>query len=259
MGTIPRRFVEGEPCWADIMVRSNARSQEFYGQLFGWQFGDTTQSVGEYTMVRLRGDVVAGMSPMQLGMEDAPIKWTTYLAVDNVKETHDRILDANGRALLEPTTAGDFGHTALYMDPTGATFGTWQAEEHRGFQATNVPGAHVWSMLLTYNLDVTQTFYGAAFGFEFEESRVLGMQHVFCLHQGRRVTGLGQFRSTTPAEDSQANWTDVFRVADVEASCKKVEQLGGLVLDPPTEYIDGTIALVTGPDGEVFCLENPGK
>lgn len=259
MAAKPRHYVEGEPCWADIMVRSNDRSEKFYGELFGWEFGDKIQSIGQYTMVRHGDNVVAGMSPMQVGMEDAPIKWATYLAVDDVKQSHDKILAANGRTLLEPTTVGDFGHTALYMDPTGATFGTWQAANHRGFESTHRHGTHVWSMLFTYNLDVSQAFYGEAFDFEFEESRILGMQHVFCLRNGRRVTGLGQFRSSTPAEDSQANWTDAFRVDDVDAAVRKVESLGGLVLDPPTDYISGRIAIVTGPDGEVFCLENPGS
>ena len=59
--------------------------------------------------------------------EGIPSHWTTYIASDDVDDTAAKIRDAGGTVLMDPFDVFDAGRMTIAQDPTGATFGVWQA------------------------------------------------------------------------------------------------------------------------------------
>ena len=50
----------GTPCWVELLTSDPARSQEFYGRLFGWTVEDPGADYGGYKNFQLKGERVAG-------------------------------------------------------------------------------------------------------------------------------------------------------------------------------------------------------
>ena len=61
------------------------------------------------------------------------------------------------------------GHMAVFADPSGAAFGIWQPGTFLGAGLVNEPGALSWNELNTRDLAGAKAFYGAVFGWDFEE------------------------------------------------------------------------------------------
>ena len=133
-------YAHGTPCWVDVTSDDMAATNAFYGGLFGWSGDDLGAEAGGYTMYTLRGNRVAAGSPPPPGGEGVPPHWTTYLASDDADETASRIRDAGGTVLTEPFDVFDSGRMLIASDPTGATFGVWQAGTHIGVELANEPG-----------------------------------------------------------------------------------------------------------------------
>ena len=133
-------YLHGTPCWVDVTSDDMAATNAFYSGLFGWSAADLGEEAGGYTMYTLRGKSVAAGSPPPPGAEGAPPQWTTYLASDDVDETAGRIRDAGGTVLMEPFDVFDSGRMAIAQDPTGATFGIWQAGTHIGASSRTSTG-----------------------------------------------------------------------------------------------------------------------
>jgi len=101
--------------------------------LFGWEFEDVMppESKGKYFIARLRGGDVAAVGSIP---EGAPpmARWNTYVWVQSVDQTATQVLDAGGRALMDPFDVMDAGRMAVFADPEGAAFCVWQAKQHKG-------------------------------------------------------------------------------------------------------------------------------
>ena len=141
-------YAHGTPCWVDITSPELERTIAFYTGLFGWEAEtDPRPEAGGYTMFTKDGKYVAAASPPQ--QEGMPAYWTTYLASDDVDETARKIRDAGGTLLVDPFDVFDAGRMTVAQDPTGATFGVWQAGSHIGAQLANEPGTLNWNQCQT--------------------------------------------------------------------------------------------------------------
>ena len=119
-------YAHGTPCWTDVTSTDLPRAVEFYRALFGWDAEVAAEpEAGGYTMFTLDGKNVAAGSPPQ--QEGIPSHWTTYIASDDVDATADKIREAGGTVLVDPFDVFDAGRMTIAQDPTGATFGVWQA------------------------------------------------------------------------------------------------------------------------------------
>lgn len=243
-------WAEGTPAWADVMVSDMKTSKEFYGQLFGWEFEEGSPEFGGYATARLGGHAVAGMGPVQ-GEDSPPPAWTTYLASDALDATAAKISEAGGQVFVPPMEIGDFGGMAVVADPTGAVFGLWSSGTHTGFDLVNDPGAVVWNEGMVGDLEAARTFYGNVFGFTFEPVEE-GTAYDTVSLNGQPVCGLGSIELAGPG--IPPHWRTYFAVADAEATCAKVAELGGQIVAEPWATPFGKMAAVSGPDGEVFLL-----
>jgi uncharacterized protein len=113
------------------------------------------------------------------------------------------------------------------------------------------PGTFCWADLGTADHEAAARFYGGLFGWV-PESRPVpggGLYTVMRL-DGKEVAAL---REGPPA------WLSYVSVEDAEASVARLRELGGMVVDGPTDVgTAGRMALVQDPQGALLAFWQPG-
>ncbi|MFC9925786.1 VOC family protein [Streptomyces sp. NPDC127190] len=248
--------VPGAPCWVSLMAHGLTATEEFYGELFGWEFRPGPQQLGPYVRALLDGHEVAGMGQLPPDYR-LPIAWTPYFASDDVDRTADAVRLCGGTVAVGPLDAADAGRMAIAADPSGAVFGIWQGAAHLGTAITGVPGTPAWNELLTFETEGVAKFYETVFGYEEEPMVSPGFDYVTLRVGGRPVAGLHGVGHALP-RDRGPHWQTYFEVADTDAALRQVAGLGGRVLSPAHDSAHGRVATVADPEGAVFSvLQNP--
>ena len=249
-------YAPGTPCWVDVTSPDLERSIAFYSELFGWTAEqDPRPEAGGYTMFSKDGKLVAAGSPAQ--QEGMPSFWSTYLASDDVDATAVKIREAGGTLLMEPFDVLEAGRMVVATDPTGATFGVWQAGEHHGSQLANEPGSFTWNECQSADPAAAAQFYAAVFGLGIDEWELGPGELYRVLKVGEK--GVAGLSGLDPQRGAPPNWATVFAVADTDASVTRARELGAELLVPPTDLPDiGRFAVLQDPLGAVFqVLANP--
>lgn len=242
----------GTPCWADLSADDVDRARAFYSGLFRWNIPPGPPEAGGYSMCEVAGRAVAGIGP-KMGPPDAPVTWTTYLATDDADQSAARITAAGGQLLMEPFDVMDSGRMAIAADPAGAVFGIWQSRSFPGAQLANEPGAMTWNENMSRDLDGSKVFYQAVFGYGYQDMSGDGFRYAMVMVDGHEVGGMGEYPEGTPAE-MPAAWATYFAVTDTDAAVAKVTELGGRVVQPPSDTPYGRIGVVADNDGAVFSV-----
>ncbi|MFI9154188.1 VOC family protein [Streptomyces sp. NPDC053367] len=252
-GAAPARHAPGTPCWVSLMVHGLTATQEFYGELFGWEFRPGPQQLGHYVRAVLDGQEVAGIGQLPPDRH-LPIAWTPYLASDDVDRTADTVRLCGGTIGVGPLDAAEAGRLAIGSDPAGAVFGIWQADAHLGTALTGVPGTPAWNELLTFESATVVKFYETVFGYEREPSGPEpGFDDVTLLLDGRPVADVHGVGNALP-RDRGPHWLTYFEVADTDTALARLVDLGGRVLSPPDDTPHGRVATATDPEGARFAL-----
>ena len=159
-------YEQGTPSWVDLQTTDQAAGKEFYASLLGWSYDDRPMPQGgTYSMALLNGETVAAIAPMPPGApEGMPPMWNTYIAVDDIDATVEKVAPAGGQVFMPPMAVGDAGTMAFVADPTGAVVGLWQANQHIGATLVNEPGALIWNELITDKPESALAFYEAVLG-----------------------------------------------------------------------------------------------
>jgi hypothetical protein len=120
----------------------------------------------------------------------------------------------------------------------------------------NAPlGAPIWIDLLTSDLDRSQEFYGAVFGWTYEAADPEYGGYVNAFKDGHAVAGL---MGNDPQFRSPDGWTIYLHTADIDATIAKATAAGGVNCVEPMEIKDkGHMALLTDPTGAVIGLWQP--
>ena len=98
------------------------------------------------------------------GAPPMPAAWRLYFATGKIEDDVARAAGLGARVLFPAMTVGAFGSMGTCADPTGATFGLWQAGQHIGWQVANEPGSVAWFELHTPNARQARDFYMALLG-----------------------------------------------------------------------------------------------
>ena len=124
--------------------------------------------------------------------------------------------------------------------------------EREGFP----PGVPCWIDTQQPDRDAALRFYGAVFGWSFENHLQRGDRaYDLATLDGRVVAAIGSGPS-----DTTATWTTYIGVDDVEAAVANVAAAGGTVVAPPLRAGSaGRLALVTDPTGANLALWEPGR
>jgi uncharacterized protein len=244
----------GAPCWSDLWTSDVEGSAKFYSELLGWEAQEPNPEFGGYFMFTRAGVPIAGGMG---GMGDMPASntWRIYLAVRDAEASVEAARSAGAEVLSPAMAVADLGVQADFNDPTGAHFGLWQPGTFPGFTVLAEPGAPSWFELLTRDHGAAVAFYQTAFGWETEN---LSDTHEFrytLLHPSGHdfLAGIMDASSFLPA-GTNSHWRIYWEVEDVDASVKRVSELGGSVTSEPADTPYGRMASVADPAGAEFSL-----
>ena len=241
----------GTPSWADLSTPDLDGALAFYGGLFGWEFEDQGREAGHYHQALLRGRRVAGIGPAQPGGPPAAF-WTTYLQGTDVDAHAAAITAAGGRVAFGPMDVLTAGRMVVGQDPGGAMFGIWEPREHTGAQLVSEHATLTWNELLTHDLDGAAAFYGALFGYGFDDLPGEPSGGYKLLRLGDALVG-----GLWTVDGVPPHWTIYFQHDDVDAGLDRLRELGGRVQEDPVDSPYGRWATVQDPQGGGFRLIQP--
>ena len=252
-------YEPGTFSYAELATTDVNDAKRFYGGLFGWEFEDVPVPDSEpYTVVRIDGDSVAGLAPMQDQQRDAgmPPFWFSYITVASADEAAGRVGALGGRVHAEPFDVMDQGRMAVIADPTGAMFGIWEPREGIGAEVVNEPGTLTWNDLATNDTDAASRFYSGLFGWSFEELETGEAPPYWSISHGGAAAGRnGGMRELTPDEQGvPPNWASYFAVESVDDTLTQAQGLGGGVVFGPLEVPAGKFAALHDPQRAVFSV-----
>ena len=244
---------QGTPNWADCATTDLDASEKFYAAVFGWIADRATASDGEpYSIQRLEGSMVAGIYELNQEMRDmnVPPHWGTYIEVDDLDATLERVMAEGGAALYGPFEEPDVGKIAIVQDSVGAHLRFWHSRPEHGAEVFNTPGAMTWNELMTKEPAKAAEFYRKVLGVEVE---TMGepMPYTVLNVDGRPVAGI--LTMTPEMGDVPPSWNVYFASSDVDKTVKDVITAGGTTLREPFDIPGvGRMAVLQDPQGAVF-------
>ena len=252
MGELTTAPPPGTPTWIDLGIPDLERAMTFYGALFGWEFDVGPEETGRYTMCLLRGKPVAAIMPNP-DPEATEFWWNLYFATEDCDATAAKADRAGGTVLSGPMDVMDQGRMALVRDPTGATFGLWQAGAHIGCQIVNEPNALLRNDLVTPDPRAARDFYSATFDYTQEANPDMPDADFTFLRRpdGHEIGGI-----LGDPEAPNSRWATLFQVSDVDATAQRAVDSGGTA-EEPFDMIYGRLADITDPFGTRFQVGAP--
>ncbi|HYO33711.1 MAG TPA: VOC family protein [Nocardioidaceae bacterium] len=260
------RFVPGVPNWVDLTTPQPQAAQDFYGALFGWSFADSGPAPGggRYLLARLNDGAVGAI------VQGEPAGWNSYVLVDSVDETAERVRAAGGQVLGEPTDV-EQGRVLAFSDAEGAQLRAWEPRGRRGADVVNAHGSVNFNDLHTRDIAAATAFYASVFGW-----RVLDMGGGMAMwalsaygdHLELRTPGTREsyasmggpqgfedvVASIAPIEGDgdAAHWGVTFAVEDADGCAARAAELGGRVLAGPFDAPWVRTAVLQDPQGASF-------
>ncbi|WP_455351545.1 VOC family protein [Streptomyces sp. SYSU K217416] len=249
------RFVTGAPNWIDLGTPDLDGAHTFYGGLFGWEFLSAGPEAGGYGMFRLGDKVVAG--GMIVPEEQGPSAWGLYFQSADADATAETVEEGGGEVLFEPMDVFDFGRMAVFSDPAGVSFATWQPKYRKGLDAVTDENTLCWTELYTADPAAATAFYGSVFGWQASEMPFAGGSYTMLKPAG--AADDAAFGGVLPLDadptEAEAYWLPYFEVADCDATVAKAQELGGKVRMPPVDMEGaGRFAKLADPYGARFAV-----
>lgn len=248
-------YAPGTPCWVELATPDVDGAVAFYGGLFGWDIPEQPNSaeLGGYRRAQKGGADVAGVMPLM--QEGQPTVWTTQIAVADAEAAVAAAKEAGGSVLVEPMDVMGMLKFAVLADPTGAVFGITQPGSFAGAALVNEPGAFCWNELNTRDPEGAKAFYGAVFGWSFEDHDMGGMGTYTEWKVGEdSVGGMMDMANTQMPPQVPPHWLTYFAVENTDAALDQVKSSGGSVAFGPIDIPAGRFAVVGDPFGAMFAV-----
>jgi predicted enzyme related to lactoylglutathione lyase len=255
------RQMPGTPCWASLLARELGRSQEFYHELFGWEFHAGPRQPGPYVRALAEGHEVAGLGEIVPGRR-LKVAWLPYMASDDTDETAGLIRERGGTVAVGPLDAENAGRMAIAADTAGASFGVWQPAwqpDSLNPATAEVPGAPVWYELITRDSSVAGSFYPAVFGYEAGDGGAGNgaggdrEDYLTLRVDGAPVAGIHGVGPELP-RDRGPYWKTYFSVGDTDATAERIVELGGTIVHLPADTPHGRVATAADREGAQFSV-----
>jgi len=119
---------DGMFCWTELLSGDPEEARRFYGEIFGWGFGEMDMGeMGAYWVLK-RGEVGCG-GIMQLP-PDAPhgTHWMNYIAASDVDAVAAKAENLGAKIFVPPSNIPNVGRFSVLADPTGALFALYCSE-----------------------------------------------------------------------------------------------------------------------------------
>jgi predicted enzyme related to lactoylglutathione lyase len=101
-----------------------AKAKKFYKSVFDWKLNDMPGGM-PYTMIDVGKGTGGGMQKKP--MAEAPTSWLPYVEVASVKTSLAKASKAGAQVVLDYMPIGNNGAIGVFVDPTGAALGVWEA------------------------------------------------------------------------------------------------------------------------------------
>lgn len=253
-------YKQGTPSWADLTTTDQSGAKAFYESVFGWSYEDNPVGDGVYyTTARIDGHDIAGISPMpDERPPQMPSTWNTYLTVDDVDATVEKVARAGGSVLAAPFDVMGSGRMAVIADSTGAAVSLWQANDHIGATVKDEPGSMTWNECFTDDIRAAATFYDEVLGVSHSSADTGGPEpYTTLVVDGQGVAGF--FFKDPEAHGRMPNmWLVYFASADIKDTVERITGAGGKVLNGPFDTPFGQVIVAQDPQGAVFQVIQPG-
>ncbi|MFI2348512.1 VOC family protein [Streptomyces sp. NPDC019443] len=247
-------FPQGAPCWVDAALPDVEAGKRFYGELFGWTFGE---GEGSYVDAFSDGKLVAALVHKRDGR--MPTVWGVYFATADAAALSREIRDAGGQVITAPVQVGAAGAMALATDPGGAVFGLWQAGDRVGFEKQGEPGSFCWTEVYTRDKERADAFYELVFGFQGtdlpDDSIDFRMWSPAGTEPGEdtAIGGRSVITDAFPAE-MPGHFLIYFCVDDCDETAAAATRLGGRIQALPFDIPYGRIAVLADNQGASFAV-----
>ena len=108
--------------WCELMTTDVEAAKHFYGSLFGWEMEETNVTLfgTPYTSIKAGGTGVGGIMAMPPQAAGAPPHWGSYVTVDDVDATANKVEELGGQICKPPTDIPGVGRFCVFQDPQGA-------------------------------------------------------------------------------------------------------------------------------------------
>ena len=249
----------GKFVWYDLMTADPKGAEDFYTSLIGWGTQEWEEGDKPYTMwvngEKPLGGVMA--MPPELSDSGVPPHWMAYVAVEDVAATAEKVNGLGGKTIHPPTDIPGAGSFAVLADPQGAAFAVYSSsEEYSADQGPPETGQFSWHELATSDYKGAFAFYSELFGWEPQEAMDMGEAGIYQLY-GRGEAPLGGMFNKPDEMPGPPMWLYYVSVDDVNSAVRKVEDLGGQVVNGPMEVPGGDlIAQCLDPQGALFALHS---
>ena len=242
--------------WVELSTPDAAAARDFYGKLFGWNVEvNPDPQYGGYALAKIGDAQVAGIGPKQ--SEQAPTAWGLYVGTDDVDELAKKVPGAGGTVVAPAVDVGDQGRMAVFADPSGAVISAWRAANMRNF-LSDAPNTLGWAELNARGLERAIPFYESIFGWTHKTGPFgEGQEYTEFQVDGQSIAGALEIQPNVPAE-MPSYWSVYCKVDDVDGAFQKAIGLGGSEMVAPQDYPGGRFAIVSDPQGAMFCLYQGG-
>ncbi|HST26233.1 MAG TPA: VOC family protein [Gaiellaceae bacterium] len=236
--------------WHEHVSTDRKQAQDFYAQLLGWEYEVFKPGEVDYAMITTGGQMHGGFPPVP---EGTPSMWTGNVQVESTDDTVAKAQAAGGTLINGPIDIPEVGRHAVIADPQGAVVAVFQPEGGDGPQAE---GVFVWDELGTQDVDASESFYSAVFGWTTNDmGEEYGGYKVFQSGE-TRVAGLMKL----PDPNIPSMWAPYVAVDDVDATIAKAKELGGsAIMDGMDVPNIGRIGMLKDPQGAVLGIIKPNQ
>jgi predicted enzyme related to lactoylglutathione lyase len=251
-----KKHQPGTFSWIDLATPDPEGAKKFYSELFGLTPVDTPAGPDMvYTMLMLNDKPVAGMYQMHKEQQEQgmPPHWASYVTVDDVDDTTEKVKALEGIVIQEPFDVFDSGRMSIIQDPSGASLMLWQPKNHIGAHYKNAPGTLCWNELATTDSEKAKTFFQELFGWRSHTEEMINITYTAFLIGEMPVAGM--YPITKEMGDFPSHWMPYFSVEDCDAAWTKAQELGATILQPPQDIPrTGRFAVLQDPQGAAFAI-----
>ena len=123
-----------------------------------------------------------------------------------------------------------------------------------GERESYAPGTFSWVELVTSDAGAAKAFYGALFGWEFDDQPAGDAVYTMVSKDGREVAGLFADPQQPP------HWNNYITVSSADEAAEKAGSLGAAVIAPPFNVMDaGRMAVLEDPTGAFVAIWQAGR
>jgi uncharacterized protein len=242
----------GRIVWHDLISYDRPASVAFFTKLMGWKTRGEDPATADYVHF-LNGDRDLAGAPKREKDPHTPPHWLTYVTVDDVAASSERVKRLGGQVFVPPMHIERVGTFSVIADPTGGVLALFRQDASEDPETSDRPnlGTFCWTELASTDPEKAAAFYGEIFGWSYDSMDMGPMGTYRVAKRGERQVG-GIMKTMVPGH---SYWLNYLAVANVDAKTKEAEANGGKLLHPPSDIPGmGRFSVLQDPTGVHFAF-----